>query len=221
MNSTSVSTPERRHSAAKKKTVRIPLAAMFHHSQFPAIPFCATNPVTASGVSTANVVATIEVPVSHHGALRPERKYSPMFFPLPRANHSPIPRLIAKNATMTAMSRGLSAMAVRSCAAPRSPLRAADHGVGACERAGRDVLQAAVCDQRVVVALFALEAREPVAPERIGCGLQRGRRLGGERIVRVQRVAHRLGDAHVTDLMMVDRSAQRFGAFAIGRRHVR
>ena len=49
---------------------------MFHHSQFPAIPFCATNPVTASGVSTANVVATIETPVNHHGALRPERKYS-------------------------------------------------------------------------------------------------------------------------------------------------
>ena len=104
MNSTSVSTPERRHSAAKKNTVRMPLAAMFHHSQLPAIPFFATNPVTASGVSTAKVVATIEVPVSHHGALRPERKYSPMFLPLPRANQSPIPRLIAKNATMTAMS---------------------------------------------------------------------------------------------------------------------
>ncbi len=77
MNSTSVSTPDRRHIAAKKKTVSNPLAAMFHQSQFPAIPFCATNPVTASGVSTANVVATIDVPASHHGALRPERKNSP------------------------------------------------------------------------------------------------------------------------------------------------
>ena len=27
-------------------------------------------------VSAANVVATIEVPASHHGTLRPERKYS-------------------------------------------------------------------------------------------------------------------------------------------------
>src|ERR1700676_4850164 len=116
MNSTSVRTPDRRHSAAKKNTVRIPLAAMFHQSQLPAIPFCATNPVTASGVSTANVVATIDVPVSHHGALRPDRKYSPMFLPLPRANHSPMPRLTAKNTTMTATSSGLSCMAVRSCA---------------------------------------------------------------------------------------------------------
>jgi hypothetical protein len=36
----------------------------------------ATNPVTARGVSAANVVATIDVPASHHGALRPERKNS-------------------------------------------------------------------------------------------------------------------------------------------------
>src|ERR1700716_3960829 len=145
MNSTSVSTPERRHSAAKKNTLSMPLAAMFHHSQFPAIPFCATNPVTASGVSTANVVATIEVPVSHHGALRPDRKYSPMFLPLPRANHNPIPRLIAKNATMTAMSKGLSAIwrSVRP-EALRPPLRAADDRVGSGELAGRSVLLAAV-----------------------------------------------------------------------------
>ena len=74
MNSTSVNTPERRHSAAKKKTVNSPLAAMFHHSQLPAMPFAATKPVTASGVSTANVVATIDVPVSHHGAFPPETK---------------------------------------------------------------------------------------------------------------------------------------------------
>jgi hypothetical protein len=48
----------------------------FHQSQLPAIPFLATKPVTASGVSAAKVVATIDVPASHHGTLRPERKNS-------------------------------------------------------------------------------------------------------------------------------------------------
>src|SRR5579884_4301480 len=123
MNSTSVRTPERRHSAAKKNTVRIPLAAMFHHSQFPAIPFFATKPVTASGVSTANVVATIDVPVSHHGAARPDRKYSPTLLPLPRANHSPIPRLIAKNATMTATSSALRCIGLLSEPKGAAPAR--------------------------------------------------------------------------------------------------
>ena len=65
-------TPERRQSREKKKTVSIPLATKFHQSQLPAIPRVATNPVTTSGVSAANVVATIDVPASHHGTLRPE-----------------------------------------------------------------------------------------------------------------------------------------------------
>ena len=38
-------------------------------------------PVTASGVSAAKVVATIEVPASHHGTSRPERKNSSTLFP--------------------------------------------------------------------------------------------------------------------------------------------
>jgi hypothetical protein len=38
----------------------MPLKTMLHQIQFPAMPFLATNPVTASGVSAANVVATIE-----------------------------------------------------------------------------------------------------------------------------------------------------------------
>src|SRR2546428_361254 len=54
----------------------MPLAAMFHHSQLPAMPYRATMPVTTSGVSAANVVATIDVPASHHGTSRPERKRS-------------------------------------------------------------------------------------------------------------------------------------------------
>jgi hypothetical protein len=40
------------------------------------MPYFTVRPVTASGVSAAKVVATIEVPASHHGIERPERKYS-------------------------------------------------------------------------------------------------------------------------------------------------
>ena len=63
----------------------MPLAAMFHHSQLPAMPYRATMPVTTSGVSAAKVVATIDVPASHHGTLRPERKNSVV---LPRARRA-------------------------------------------------------------------------------------------------------------------------------------
>ncbi len=54
---------------------------MFHQSQFPAITFRATSPVTTSGVSAAKVVATMDVPASHQGTLRPERKNSVVFDP--------------------------------------------------------------------------------------------------------------------------------------------
>ena len=50
--------------------------APFHQSQLPATPYRATSPATTSGVSAENVVATIEVPASHHGNARPETKYS-------------------------------------------------------------------------------------------------------------------------------------------------
>ena len=56
-----------------------------HHTQLPAMPCCVTKPVTASGVSAAKVVATIEMPASHHGTLRPERKNSPSVEPPRRA----------------------------------------------------------------------------------------------------------------------------------------
>ena len=62
----------------------MPLATKHHHSQLPAIPLRATIPVTASGVSAANVVATIDVPASHHGTLRPERKNSAVLVPARR-----------------------------------------------------------------------------------------------------------------------------------------
>ena len=63
----------------------MPLAAMFHHSQLPAMPLRATMPVTTSGVSAAKVVATIDVPASHQGTSRPDRKNSVV---LPRARRA-------------------------------------------------------------------------------------------------------------------------------------
>jgi hypothetical protein len=48
--------------------------APFHQSQFPATPYFDTSPATASGVSAAKVVATIEVPANHQGRERPDTK---------------------------------------------------------------------------------------------------------------------------------------------------
>ncbi len=48
------------------------------------MPLRATIPVTASGVSAAKVVATMDVPASHQGTLRPERKNSFVSFPARR-----------------------------------------------------------------------------------------------------------------------------------------
>src|SRR6476661_3072789 len=81
----------RRQSRAKKNTVSIPLISMFHHSQFPATPCAETNPVTTSGVSAANVVATIDAPASHHGTARPEMKYSLRLSPPFFVNANPMP----------------------------------------------------------------------------------------------------------------------------------
>ena len=58
----------------------MPLAARLHQIQFPAMPFRATSPVTANGVSAANVVATMDVPASHHVTFRPETKKSLTLF---------------------------------------------------------------------------------------------------------------------------------------------
>jgi hypothetical protein len=53
-------------------------------------------PVTQSGVSAANVVATIEVPAIHHGSDRPEAKNSTKPELARRANRRPMPSDSAK-----------------------------------------------------------------------------------------------------------------------------
>ena len=49
------------------------------------MPSLRTMSVTRLGVSVLNVVATIETPISHHGADRPEAKNSVMFLLARRA----------------------------------------------------------------------------------------------------------------------------------------
>src|SRR6266511_5861614 len=79
-----------RQSRAKKNTVSIPLMTKFHQSQLPATPWATTRPVTTSGVSAANVVATMDAPASHQGTLLPDRKYSFRLSPPRLVNISPM-----------------------------------------------------------------------------------------------------------------------------------
>src|SRR3954467_12789576 len=54
----------------------MPVSRKLHHSQFSDTPRSRTMLVTRFGVSVLNVVATMEMPTSHHGAARPEVKNS-------------------------------------------------------------------------------------------------------------------------------------------------
>ena len=56
-----------------------------HHCQLLATPFSRTKLVTRLGVSVLKVVATMETPMSHHGAARPEVKNSAVLVPARRA----------------------------------------------------------------------------------------------------------------------------------------
>src|SRR5689334_6223453 len=100
----SVITCALRQSRAKKNTVSIPLIRKHHHSQFPATPCENTRPVTTSGVSAANVVATMDAPASHHGTWRPEMKYSLKLSPPRRVKAKPIPAERMKYAATIAQS---------------------------------------------------------------------------------------------------------------------
>jgi hypothetical protein len=56
----------------------MPVSRKLHHNQFSDTPRSRTMLVTRFGVSVLNVVATIEMPTSHHGAARPAVKNSPV-----------------------------------------------------------------------------------------------------------------------------------------------
>src|SRR5215467_14485403 len=62
----------------------MPVSRNDHQSQLSATPRSRTMFVTRLGVSVEKVVATIEMPTSHHGAARPDVKNSAVFFPARR-----------------------------------------------------------------------------------------------------------------------------------------
>src|SRR5689334_23588905 len=66
----------------------MPVSRNAHQLQFAATPPVRTKLVTRFGVSVENVVATIETPISHHGAARPDVKNSAVFDPARRARKS-------------------------------------------------------------------------------------------------------------------------------------
>ena len=64
----------------------MPVSRNDHHAQLFATPFSRTRLVTRFGVSVLKVVATIDTPISHHGAARPEVKNSAVLEPARRAS---------------------------------------------------------------------------------------------------------------------------------------
>ena len=100
----SVSAPERRHNLAYTNTVNMPVSRNAHHTQFPATPFLRTMSVTRLGVSEEKVVATIEMPSSHQGMLRPDRKNSVVPEPARRAANRPIVSVTANVPMIMAQS---------------------------------------------------------------------------------------------------------------------
>src|SRR6186997_2276311 len=66
----------------------MPVSRNAHHTQLAAMPPSRTRFVTRFGVSVLKVVATIDTPISHHGAARPEVKNSAVLLPARRARSS-------------------------------------------------------------------------------------------------------------------------------------
>lgn len=66
----------------------MPVGRKAHQAQLLATPPWRTRSVTRLGVSVLNVVATIDTPMSHHGAAWPEAKNSDVLRPALRASHT-------------------------------------------------------------------------------------------------------------------------------------
>src|SRR5450759_3154120 len=63
----------------------MPVRRKAHQTQLDATPPSRTRFVTRLGVSVLKVVATIDTPISHHGAARPDVKNSAVLLPARRA----------------------------------------------------------------------------------------------------------------------------------------
>jgi len=85
-------------------TVSMPVSRKAHQAQLPATPFLRTMSVTRLGVSAEKVVATMDMPNSHQGMLRPDRKYSEELLPARFETSNPIRRERRKKAMMMPQS---------------------------------------------------------------------------------------------------------------------
>src|SRR5512141_3215745 len=92
----------------------MPVRRKDHHAQLLATPASRTRFVTRFGVSVLKVVATIDTPISHHGAARPEVKNSAVLDPARRARRIAGMNEIAIETTTMIQSRGMSRIAARA-----------------------------------------------------------------------------------------------------------
>src|SRR5581483_4006954 len=107
---------------AKKNTVAMPVSKNAHHTQLPATPPVRTRLVTRFGVSVLKVVATSEMPISHHGACLPATKNSAVFFPARFASTSAGTNMIPTETTMMTQSSVVRCMRRRSAHRKLRPL---------------------------------------------------------------------------------------------------
>ncbi len=86
----------------------MPVSRNAHHAQLAATPPWRTRSVTRFGVSVLKVVATIDTPISHHGAARPDVKNSAVLDPARRASHTAGANEIASETTTMIQSSEVS-----------------------------------------------------------------------------------------------------------------
>ena len=82
----------------------MPVSRNAHQIQLPATPFWRTMSVTKLGVPAEKVVATIDMPSSHQGMPRPERKNSAELRPARLVTASPTASVTAMKPTMIVQS---------------------------------------------------------------------------------------------------------------------
>src|ERR1051325_7034033 len=113
----------------------MPVSRNAHHAQLFATPFSRTRFVTRLGVSVLNVVATIEKPISHQGAARPDVKNSAVLDPARFAR-----RIAGMNDTTIETTTMIQSSVVTFMPDPRrgSVLRTAEgKRVSECQREGQ------------------------------------------------------------------------------------
>src|SRR6187549_1508681 len=88
----------------------MPVSRKAHHTQLAAMPPSRTRLVTRFGVSVLNVVATIDTPISHHGAARPDVKNSAVLDPARRASTTAGMNEMMMDSTTMNQSSGWSVM---------------------------------------------------------------------------------------------------------------